>query len=161
MHIYYRHFCFYLIVPAISVSSVHQLRPLHFGVRICFCSVGTGHERVIENHGHHLLLVISGTKAIRADWVHPDELNGVLERYVLFASDSSINEIGNEVYNSSDSFTYYSISDLTPGTTYYIRLSVSKTVNNASNFTIETSKANCKTQSFSMNRAFCLKYKNI
>ena len=65
------------------------------------------------------------TRAIRVDWVHPDELNGVLERYVLFASDTFIYEIGNEVYNSTDSFTYYNLNDLAPGTTYFIRLSVS------------------------------------
>ena len=59
------------------------------------------------------------------DWVHPDEINGVLERYVLHASDTNRNELGNEVYNNTDSFTYYTITDLVPGTTYYIRLSVS------------------------------------
>ena len=69
--------------------------------------------------------LILGTRSIRVDWVHPDELNGVLERYVLFASDTTVNEIGNEVYNSSDSFTYYNLNELTPGTTYFIRLSVS------------------------------------
>ena len=72
-----------------------------------------------------ILSRILGTRAIRVDWVHPDELNGVLERYVLFASDTFIYEIGNEVYNSTDSFTYYNLNDLAPGTTYFIRLSVS------------------------------------
>ena len=73
----------------------------------------------------YIFTTILGTRAIRVDWVHPDELNGVLERYVLFASDTFIYEIGEEVYNSTDSFTYYNLNDLAPGTTYFIRLSVS------------------------------------
>ena len=73
----------------------------------------------------YIFTTILGTRAIRVDWVHPNELNGVLESYVLFASDTFIYEIGEEVYNSTDSFTYYNLNDLAPGTTYFIRLSVS------------------------------------
>ncbi len=71
------------------------------------------------------MIWVSGSDSIRADWVHPDELNGVLESYGLFASDTSVEELGELVYNSSDLFRFYVMTALTPGTTYFIRLSVS------------------------------------
>ena len=113
----------------------------HFiGLGVCFCIGHYQCKHIIMcllvhyfNESEQVVLLslicilsrILGTRAIRVDWVHPDELNGVLESYVLFASDTFIYEIGNEVYNSTDSFTYYNLNDLAPGTTYFIRLSVS------------------------------------
>ena len=70
-------------------------------------------------------LHVAGTSSVRVDWEHPEELNGVLERYILYLSHSNPNEIGEEAYNSSDTFPYFTLTDLEPGVTYFIRVAVS------------------------------------
>lgn len=51
-------------------------------------------------------------------------MNGVMERYMLYLSEME-NELGTVVYNNSDLFLDYIITNLTAGTTYYVTLSVS------------------------------------
>ena len=61
---------------------------------------------------------------MRADWLEPVQLNGVLHRYVIYAS-LAVDDLGDLVYNSSYLFTYYELNNLTAGATYYIRIGVS------------------------------------
>ena len=68
--------------------------------------------------------LFKGTTRVEARWETPDMLNGVLERYILYVSEVA-EDHGNVVYNNSDFFLDYVIDRLVPGSTYYIRLSVS------------------------------------
>ena len=61
---------------------------------------------------------------MHVSWDHPLQLNGVLMSYRLFVSVIR-EQIGDAVYNSTDLFLDYTLSDLTAGTTYFIRVSVS------------------------------------
>ena len=61
---------------------------------------------------------------MRADWREPVQLNGVLQRYVIYAS-LAADDLGDLVYNSSYLFKYYELDNLTAGATYYIRIGVS------------------------------------
>lgn len=61
---------------------------------------------------------------MEARWAQPTQLNGVLQRYLLYVSvDNS--SVGQLVYNNSDFFTDYIIPDLEAGTQYFIRAGVS------------------------------------
>ena len=60
-------------------------------------------------------------------WEHPLQINGVLERYILFGS-SERESLGDTVYNSTELFTHYTLDNLHAGTTYFIRVSVSLTI---------------------------------
>ena len=58
------------------------------------------------------------------NWDHPDEVNGVLERYMLYVSEQPA-DIGDALYNSTNLFLYYVLTNLTAGTTYFVRVAVS------------------------------------
>ena len=58
-------------------------------------------------------------------WFPPANVNGVLERYIVYASIDLLDEPGDVGYNDTDLFTTYTLENLVPGTTYYIRVSVS------------------------------------
>lgn len=68
-------------------------------------------------------LFVSGPTSIEAQWSAPSSVNGILERYVLFLSDTSGAD-GEPVYNSTDLFLDFVIRDLTPGTQYYVAVMV-------------------------------------
>ena len=74
---------------------------------------------ICKNFAHFL----SGTDRIRADWEHPNQLNGVLERYLLYAS-TEAGALGDVTYNNTDLFLYYVMEELLAGTTYYITVGV-------------------------------------
>ena len=74
---------------------------------------------------YHMAYVI-GTRRIDVEWTEPDDLNGVVERYLLYMSVREDDLPGGIVYNSSDvGFRTYRNESLTAGTTYYISLGVS------------------------------------
>jgi hypothetical protein len=62
---------------------------------------------------------------VEARWSEPGQLNGVLQRYLLYVSTDN-SSVGEVVYNNSDFFTDYIIPDLEAGTQYFIRAGVSK-----------------------------------
>ncbi|XP_052767673.1 usherin-like isoform X2 [Mya arenaria] len=62
-----------------------------------------------------------GTSSVDVTWETPEQLNGVLERYILYLS-TIPNLRGNAVYNSSDFFLDYTITELIAGKTYFISL---------------------------------------
>ena len=64
-----------------------------------------------------------GTDRIRVDWEHPAQLNGVLERYLLYAS-TEAQALGDVTYNNTDLFLYYVMEELLAGTTYFIAVGV-------------------------------------
>jgi usherin len=78
----------------------------------------------VLNNSQSINLSVSGTHKVEVRWEEPDQLNGVLQRYILYASMFPIT-LGHVVYNNSDFFTDYVIQDLLAGTVYYITLSVS------------------------------------
>lgn len=69
-------------------------------------------------------LTVLGNSRIQASWDHPDQLNGILERYLLYATYNS-EVLGEAMYNSTDLFLTYVMSELLAGTTYYVTLGVS------------------------------------
>ncbi|XP_078675414.1 usherin-like isoform X2 [Branchiostoma floridae x Branchiostoma belcheri] len=67
-------------------------------------------------------LQVRGAKEIFAEWIEPLELNGILERYIVYRSEVQAN-LGEVVYNSTaTAFRDYTLTNLTGGTTYYIRV---------------------------------------
>lgn len=68
----------------------------------------------------------SGTSTVEVVWETPDQLNGVLERYILYSSKIE-GELGVVVYNNTDLFLDYVITDLSAGSTYYIAVAVCTT----------------------------------
>ncbi|KAH3846702.1 hypothetical protein DPMN_089004 [Dreissena polymorpha] len=64
-------------------------------------------------------LLFEGTSSVQARWETPAQLNGVLERYILYVSTIK-DDLGIAVYNNSDFFLDYVINDLTAGMVYYI-----------------------------------------
>ena len=69
-------------------------------------------------------LLVRSPTSMEAQWTEPDQPNGILERYVLYVSEQS-GEAGREVYNTTDLFKDYVITDLTAGTLYYVSVAVS------------------------------------
>jgi len=65
-----------------------------------------------------------GTSTVEVVWETPDQLNGVLERYIVYVSTIEGDQ-GIVMYNNSDLFTDYTITDLTAGSNYYISVAVS------------------------------------
>ena len=69
-------------------------------------------------------LLVRGPTSIEASWVEPPQLNGLLERYVLFLS-AKPGEVGDEIYNSTVLIRSHVLSELTAGTMYLVTLTVS------------------------------------
>lgn len=69
------------------------------------------------------MISVGNTRA-EARWSEPAQLNGVLQRYLLYVS-VNVSSVGELVYNNSDFFTDYIIPDLEAGTQYFIRVGVS------------------------------------
>ncbi|KAK3093068.1 hypothetical protein FSP39_010666 [Pinctada imbricata] len=61
------------------------------------------------------------TTRVEVRWEKPDQLNGELERYLLYVSTDNTS-VGAIVYESNDFFTNNIITHLVAGTTYYISL---------------------------------------
>ena len=61
------------------------------------------------------------------NWAHPDQPNGVIERYLLYVSEDPL-QLGQIAYNSSDLFLYYIMEELSAGTTFFVRVSVSSDI---------------------------------
>eukprot|EP00058_Branchiostoma_floridae_P024730 XP_002610220.1 hypothetical protein BRAFLDRAFT_76999 [Branchiostoma floridae] len=67
-------------------------------------------------------LQVRGAKEIFAEWIEPLELNGILERYIVYRSLVQA-DLGEVVYNTTaTAFRDYTLTNLTGGTTYYIRV---------------------------------------
>ena len=64
-----------------------------------------------------------GAKSIEVKWEEPEELNGMLERYLVYMS-TVIGEVGDIVHNTTIFFPSHIINDLQAGTTYYIAIGV-------------------------------------
>ena len=67
-------------------------------------------------------LRVLGSKRIEVRWTQPSIINGIIERYEVFTSQSSGTENLKSVFNGSSSTFQTVIYDLTPGTIYYVRL---------------------------------------
>ncbi|KAG8584399.1 hypothetical protein GDO81_008814 [Engystomops pustulosus] len=72
-----------------------------------------------------VLRVLDSTR-IHIQWNEPDIVNGILERYMLHLSENMDNvSLWSTIYNSTELFLDYTLQGLTPGTKYFIKLSVS------------------------------------
>ncbi|XP_071996224.1 usherin isoform X2 [Engystomops pustulosus] len=70
-----------------------------------------------------VLRVLDSTR-IHIQWNEPDIVNGILERYMLHLSENMGNvSRWSAIYNSTELFLDYTLQGLTPGTTYFIKLS--------------------------------------
>lgn len=67
-------------------------------------------------------LRVLGSKRIEVRWTQPSILNGIIQRYEVFTSQSSGTENLKSAFNGSSSTFQTVIYDLTPGTNYYVRL---------------------------------------
>jgi hypothetical protein len=68
-------------------------------------------------------LTVLGTRRVYAEWTRPEQLNGDLQRYLLYVSlNPSLD--GQVLYNETDQFEHYTIEGLIPGTLYFIRVAV-------------------------------------
>ncbi|XP_076463865.1 usherin-like [Babylonia areolata] len=63
-------------------------------------------------------LTVLGARSVEVKWETPTQLNGVLERFLVYVS-AQEGELGEVVYNSTDFFLTYAVPDLQPGTTYF------------------------------------------
>ena len=61
------------------------------------------------------------------DWQRPQQLNGELERYLVYVSTNQ-SSVGDVAYNDTIHVLYEILTDLTPGTLYYISVAVSSLV---------------------------------
>lgn len=66
-------------------------------------------------------LTILGTNRIKVEWKTPTQLNGVLNRYLIYVSTEQT-VIGDLSYNSTNLFTFATLDNLEGGTLYYIRV---------------------------------------
>ncbi|XP_071962430.1 usherin-like isoform X2 [Antedon mediterranea] len=116
------------LVRSFTVRGLSIFTGYDFYVTAC-TSVGCGQSPVVRLSTAQLppsdvnppTLFVRGPRLIEAQWTSPVQPNGVLERYVLFLSTQSFS-LGDEIYNSTALFLDYIITDLTPGTTYYVTL---------------------------------------
>lgn len=65
-------------------------------------------------------------------WARPSQVNGVLEFYSIFLSRDGAEPV--LAYNSSDLFEDHTLRNLTPGSIYTIRVSVSPSYNRGTTF---------------------------
>ena len=72
----------------------------------------------------HVCRHSTGAKSIEVKWEEPEELNGVLERYLVYLSTVE-GEVGEVVHNTTIFFPSHIIDELQAGTTYYIAVGVS------------------------------------
>ncbi|ELU01149.1 hypothetical protein CAPTEDRAFT_219707 [Capitella teleta] len=64
-------------------------------------------------------LTVLGTHRIEVQWTRPEQLNGDLQRYMLYVSLGEFLE-GQVMYNETDQFEDYTLDGLIPGTQYFI-----------------------------------------
>ena len=65
-----------------------------------------------------------GSNTIRVDWDAPALANGRISQYLIYLSYNSSSP-GAVVYNSSDTFLTYTLTNLTGGVQYFVRVAVS------------------------------------
>lgn len=66
-------------------------------------------------------LTVLGTNRIKVEWKTPTQLNGVLNRYLVYLStEPAVN--GDLAYNSTNLFTFATIENLDGGTLYYFKV---------------------------------------
>ncbi|XP_028580478.2 usherin [Podarcis muralis] len=69
------------------------------------------------------VLTVLDSKTIYAQWKAPEDVNGNLQRYILYIANNEKNAtVWNVTYNSTDLFQHYTIRRLSPGTEYFIKL---------------------------------------
>uniref|UniRef100_A0A8D0L665 Usherin n=1 Tax=Sphenodon punctatus TaxID=8508 RepID=A0A8D0L665_SPHPU len=69
------------------------------------------------------VLTVLDSKTIYVQWRDPEEVNGILDRYILYVANYGQNFTTWDVnYNSTDLFLDYTIQHLSPGTKYSIKL---------------------------------------
>nr|XP_056708935.1 usherin [Euleptes europaea] len=69
------------------------------------------------------ILTILDSATICAQWKEPEELNGILQGYILYIANKEKNiTVWNLIYNSTDLSRDYTIRHLSPGTEYLIKL---------------------------------------
>ncbi|XP_025090014.1 usherin-like [Pomacea canaliculata] len=64
-------------------------------------------------------LQVLGTKSIEVRWEQPSQMNGMLERYLVFLSRTGSTR-GDAVYNTTMLYPEYILTELLAGTTYFI-----------------------------------------
>ncbi|XP_074661048.1 usherin-like [Tubulanus polymorphus] len=89
------------------------------------------------------VLQVLGTKSMRVDWKLPNQPNGVIQRYLIYAS-TNPSANGTALYNSTDvAFLFYELKTLIAGTNYFIRIAACTgggcTISNASQARTEES----------------------
>ncbi|CAD5123124.1 DgyrCDS11497 [Dimorphilus gyrociliatus] len=67
------------------------------------------------------ILTILGTNRLRVEWKTPTQLNGVLNRYLVYLS-TQPNLNGSLAYNSTNLFTFTTLTNLEGGILYYVRV---------------------------------------
>ncbi|KAK7487113.1 hypothetical protein BaRGS_00021608, partial [Batillaria attramentaria] len=87
-------------------------------------------------------LQVLGTRSIEVNWEEPEQLNGVLERYLVLVSTLQ-EERGEVFHNTTDFYPQHVLTDLLAGTTYYISVGACTgggcAISNASRATTEES----------------------
>ncbi|KAK7504941.1 hypothetical protein BaRGS_00003969 [Batillaria attramentaria] len=87
-------------------------------------------------------LQVLGTRSIEVNWEEPEQLNGVLERYLVLVSRLQ-EERGEVFHNTTDFYPQHVFTDLLAGTTYYISVGACTgggcAISNASRATTEES----------------------
>ncbi|XP_052056319.1 usherin [Apodemus sylvaticus] len=70
-------------------------------------------------------LVVLDSRTIHAQWKQPRQLNGILERYILYTLNPTHNStVWNAVYNSTETLQAHVLHHLSPGGRYLIKLEV-------------------------------------
>eukprot|EP00062_Callorhinchus_milii_P018719 gi/632972566/ref/XP_007902721.1/ PREDICTED: usherin [Callorhinchus milii] len=115
-----------------NVTGLAAYTPHRFVLEACTVVGCTNSSRVTlltaqlpPSHVDAPSLTILDSRSIYVQWRAPAEVNGILERYLLYVStpEGSFNTT-DLVYNSSDLFLDFTMRQLVPGTRYFVRLSI-------------------------------------
>ncbi|NXU70580.1 USH2A protein, partial [Oreotrochilus melanogaster] len=69
------------------------------------------------------VLTVLDSRTINVQWKEPVEVNGILDRYVIYIANNEQNFTKwNVIYNSTEPFLDFTIQQLFPGTKYFIKL---------------------------------------
>ncbi|XP_076812806.1 usherin-like isoform X3 [Clavelina lepadiformis] len=76
-------------------------------------------------HVDQPMVTVRGPHTVEIRWLEPAIMNGILERYVLYLRDASVDNegLGDVVHNTTDRVLLHTLYDLIAGTDYYITLS--------------------------------------